>query len=163
MTKRVLMAIGLAAGLLLPAAQADAQQPLGCPTVEEGDGPPIELRIGDVVLRAEVKSTAAEGGEGTRVEGRLVGCEYERRIPADPDAADAEPGTDPVAGLASALRLLHDLRVGLELGPGEDGRCVRAKVDVADAASGAAGAAERPLSLELCGLPVRIDGGSVQD
>jgi hypothetical protein len=162
MVKRVLMAIALAGGLLLTVAQGDAQQPLGCPVVEDGDGPPIELRIGDFVLRAEVKSVAAEGGEGTRVEGRLVGCEYERRIPADPEAADAEPGTEAVAGLA--LRLLHDLRVALELAPGDDGRCVRAKVDVADAASAAVDtAAERPLSVELCGLPIRIDSGSVQD
>jgi hypothetical protein len=164
MVKRVLMAIALAGGLLLPAAEGDAQQPIGCPVAEEGDGPPIELRIGDFVLRAEVKSGVAEGGEGTRVEGRLVGCEYERRIPSEPGAAEAEPGTEAVAGFASALRLLHDLRVGLELAPGADGRCVRAKVDVADATSEAAGtAAERPVSVELCGLPIRIGRPSVQD
>jgi hypothetical protein len=166
MVKRTFVAIALAGGLFLVPGQSDAQQAAGCPALEEGDAPPLELRFGDMVLRAQVRSTAGQTGEGTRVEGRLIGCEHDPRIPAAPDGplgAELEQAGDPSAAFASALRLLHDLRVGLELAPGQDGRCVRASVDVTDAASDLAGSGgDRPLSFEFCGLPLRLgepDGG----
>jgi hypothetical protein len=162
MSTRTFVAIALGAGLLLAPAPGGAQQATGCPVIEEGDAPPLELRFGDFVLRAHVKGSTGETGDGVRVEGRLIGCEHDPRIPEAPDdpAADGPVGveldrtTDPAAAFASALRLLHDLRVALELAPGQDGRCVRASVDVTDAASDVGKTAEdRPLSLELCGLP----------
>jgi hypothetical protein len=162
MSTRTFVAIALGAGLLLAPAPGGAQQAAGCPVVEEGDAPPLELRFGDFVLRAQVKSSTGETGEGARVEGRLIGCEHDPRIPEAPvdPAADGPVGVeldragDPAAAFASALRLLHDLRVGLELAPGQDGRCVRASVDVTDAANDFGGTGgDRPLSLELCGLP----------
>jgi hypothetical protein len=160
MANRLFVAIALGGGLLLAPAQSDAQQPAGCPAVEEGDAPPLELRFGDFVLRGQVQSSAGATGEGARVEGRLIGCEYDPRIqeaPAGPVGVELEPAADPETAFASALRLLHDLRVGLELAPGQDGRCVRASVDVTDAARDhGATAVDRPLSLELCGLPFRL-------
>jgi hypothetical protein len=160
MPNRLFVAIALGGGLLLAPAQSDAQQPAGCPAVEEGAAPPLELRFGDFVLRAQVQSSTGATGEGARVEGRLIGCEYDPRIqeaPAGPVGVELEPAADPAAAFASALRLLHDLRVGLELAPGKDGRCVRASVDVTDAAGEhGATAGDQPISLELCGLPFRL-------
>jgi hypothetical protein len=157
MPHRLLVPIGTVFVLLMAAGPANAQQPLGCPTVEEGPGTPVELRIGDFVLRAQVTGDAGDAVEGTRVEGRLIGCERDPRIPADPvdgGVADAAP-----LGLGPVLRVLHDLTVGLELGPSRDGRCVRARVDFKDAAGGTAEASGgQPLAMELCGLPFSRGG-----
>lgn len=126
-------------GLAIPAGGLQAQDPGSCPAVEESEAPPIELRIGDFVLRAQVSSDRAET-DGTRVEGRLIGCEREQRI--------GEEGADPV----SVLRVLQDLRVAFQFTPEADG-CIRAEVDVEDAARPADGP-DRPLTLQLCGLPL---------
>jgi hypothetical protein len=152
MLKRPIMPIATALALLAAAGWADAQQPPDCPTVEADRGIPVELRIGDLVLRAQVSSEVRDSAEGTRVEGRLIGCE---RAPADAMADD--PSGDPsVQGLTGVLRLLHDLRVGLELGPTQEGRCVRARLDVTDGAGSLPGTSgDGPIALELCGLPLK--------
>jgi hypothetical protein len=142
------------AALAVPGAGLGAQQPLGCPVAEDGAGTPIELRVGDLVLRAQISSERAGDGAGARVEGRLIGCEREQRIgaaEADPDDATGDAPARPV----SVLRLLHDLRVAFEVVPGADG-CVRAELDVEESKAGRpADVAERPLTLQLCGLPLR--------
>jgi hypothetical protein len=159
MLRSPLVPIAALFALLALAAPTVAQQPADCPAVEDGTGTPVELRIGDFVLRAQVTSDAGVTGEGTRVEGRLVGCERDARIPAPADDADAvEPRAN---GLGSMLRLLHDLRIGLEMGPAEEGSCMRARLEITDAAGGLVGTAgERPVALELCGLPFTRDGGA---
>jgi hypothetical protein len=159
MLRRPLMPIAAMFALLVVAAPAAAQQPADCPAVEDGTGTPVELRIGDFILRAQVTSDGGETGEGTRVQGRLVGCERDPRIPSPADDADAvEPR---VSGLGSMLRLLHDLRIGLEMGPAQEGSCMRARLEITDAAGGLVGTAgERPVALELCGLPFSRDSGA---
>jgi hypothetical protein len=160
MVKRALMPMAPVIAVLLVATAAGAQEPLGCPVIEEEAGTPVELRIGDFVLRAQVTGDAGETGESTRVQGRLIGCERDRRIGATGDEADA--GDAELRGLASVLRVLHDLRIGLELGPAREGRCVRAQLEVSDAAGGVAGTAgERPVAVELCGFPFSRDSGTV--
>jgi hypothetical protein len=152
MPYRPLVPMGTVFALLVLGGPATAQQPIGCPTVEEGRGTPVELRIVDFVLRGQITGDAGDAVEGTRVEGRLIGCERDPRIPADP--VDGEMAEAAPLGLASMLRVLHDLTVGLELGPTRDGRCVRASIDFTDAAGGTAGTSDgQPLALELCGLP----------
>jgi hypothetical protein len=160
----VIRSFGLAAltaAALLAAAPAEGQQG-ACPPVEAGSAPPVEIRVGDRLLRAQVTRESGDS-EGRRVEVRLVGCE---RAGDDADllgVAEEEGGAEAVEELAGAastlLRVLHDLRVGLELAPGQDGRCVRASVDVVDAAAGAGGVSPEPVAVELCGLPVRAGGG----
>jgi hypothetical protein len=136
----------LVPGLLILAGPVEAQEPAGCPAVEEEATVPVELRFGDLVLRARVASGANEAGDGTRVEGRLVGCE---RTEAE---ADVAPDVAPV------LRLLHDLRLAFELAPvGEDGRCIRAGIEVSDAAGELAGTgSDGPVAVELC-VPFRLE------
>lgn len=152
MSKHPVVPIATILVLLAGAGSAGAQQSDGCPAVEDGVGTPIELRIGDFVLRAQVTGDAGESGEGTRVEGRLVGCERDRRIQASPDDTDAT--APPSAGTGILFHLLHDLRIGLELGPARDGECVRARLEIMEAVTGVAGTAgEQPLAVELCGLP----------
>jgi hypothetical protein len=159
MLKRLIPASALLL-LAVAARPAGAQEAPACPPVEDGAGVPVELRVGDIVLRAQVSS--ADGAEGARVEGRLVGCARDRA------GSPQEPEGDPVAGDAfggpgAVLRLLHDLRVALELGPAKDGRCVRASVEVSDdGGSLPQSPAGRPLGIELCGLPF-VTGEGRQD
>jgi hypothetical protein len=158
MHKRPLMPMASLFAVLLTAAAAQAQQPLGCPAVEEGKGTPVELRIGDFVLRAQVTSDAGEPGEMSRVEGRLIGCENDPRIaPPAGDADDPTAGERAERGFGAMLRLLHDLRIGLELGPTRDGGCVSARLEITDAAGGLAPAEDRPIALELCGFPFDLE------
>lgn len=171
------------AALFLAAESALAQQPLGvpvdehtaehaaaCPSVDESDGVPLELRIASLLMRVQVRDLArpegrpeGEEGNGAGVQVRLVSCDAasshgvdDARGPDDADAADARDAD----AESPLLRLIHDLRVGLALEPTEEGRCLRARFAIADqagpAAAGVAGAASDPVDLELCGLPFTL-------
>lgn len=149
----------LAAALFAAPAPTHAQGASDCPEIEEGEARPVELRIGDLVLRAQVR-TEATGEDGTRVEGRLISCERDRVIgPADAgaeaDAADPAEAAD-VAGVATVLRLLRDFRIAFDLGNPDEAGCIRAALDVQDSAGQRPTAgADRPLAVEICGLPQR--------
>jgi hypothetical protein len=146
----------LAAALFAAPAPTHAQAASDCPEIEEGEAHPVELRIGDFVLRAQVR-TEATGEDGTRVEGRLISCERDRVIgPAEADAEpDAAEAAD-VAGVATVLRLLRDFSVALDLGSRDADGCIRAGLDVKDSAGQRPTAgADRPLAVEICGLPQR--------
>lgn len=164
----------VAAALFLVATPARAQQPLGqpvepeaaaCPSADPNDGTPLELRMAGRLLRVQVRDLA-EGGDSARVQLRLVGCDTAgadtASVGAPSDTAVAEAGGGAESPL---LRLMHDLRVGLELAPTEDGRCIRAQIafddragphapaDPAAGAESAAAARGEPVGVELCGLP----------
>lgn len=187
----------VAAVLFLAAESALAQQPLGvpvdehaaehaaahsvehaaaCPSVDESDGVPLELRIAGLLMRVQVRDLARPEGRpegelgeeenGAGVQVRLVSCDAasshgvdDARGPDDADAADARDAD----AESPLLRLIHDLRVGLELEATEEGRCLRARFAIADqagpAAAGVAGAASDPVDLELCGLPFTLPDG----
>jgi hypothetical protein len=131
-------------------APAPAQGVADCPEIEGGEGHPIELRIGGFVFKAHVRTDRADE-DGTRVEGRLISCEREALI-VDPDTANIPDH----AGVASVLRLLNDFRVSFDLNLADETGCIRAGVDVTDAAGQrAATELDRPLALEICGLPRR--------
>jgi hypothetical protein len=168
-------AVGAVAAIVLVAAPAVAQEPdrtaarelaattvKECPTVETGSMP-IELRIGGRVLRAEIRTDGgAAPGDSARVQARLVSCEDAGLRSAEADVE--EPGAAAVTG--ELLRLLSDLRVGIQMAPSADGRCVRAQLDVRDDGPTRRAGPEQPLGVELCGLPfgrepaVESDAGS---
>jgi hypothetical protein len=152
------------AAMLLATAPAAAQQPVAqqpvphavqeCPAAEPGTTP-VELRIAGMVLRAQVKTEGgAAPGDSTRVEARLVSCEEDRRIAADEDVD--HPLDAAAASAEGLLRVLSDLRLGIQLTPSADGRCFRAQLDVRDDGPTAARGTglDGPLGIELCGLPV---------
>lgn len=140
---------------------------VACPAADASEGMPLELRVAGRLMRVQIQDTA-EDGEGAHLQVRLVEC--------DATGAEDGAGAGPAEGAAGGsggesgsplFRLMHDLRVGLELAPTEDGRCVRARIAIddraempaADPATGvSAGAAaatgpQEPVALELCGLP----------
>jgi hypothetical protein len=137
-----------AAALAASAAPALAQQHArDCPPARAGAAAPVELRIAGIVLRMELQAEGtAAAGDSARLDARLVGCEDASRRHADADAGAAAPG----GGL---LRLLHDVRFGLQFAPSADGRCIRARVDVRDEGPDAGRDTGEPVAFELCGLP----------
>lgn len=157
------IAVGAAAAIVLVAAPALAQEPdrtaaqelaaktvQECPAVEAGSLP-IELRISGRVLRAEIRMDGgAAPGDSARVQARLVSCEDAGLHPAEADA-EVTAGAAAVAG--ELFRVLSDLRVGIQLAPSADGRCVRAQLDVRDDGPTRRAGPEQPLGVELCGLP----------
>lgn len=158
MSPRIAVLLTGAALLFVPTVAA-AQERAECPEAAAEDGRPVELRIAGIVMRAQVKERPAAHEDGTSVEVRVVGCQEERgETEGDANAGETR---DDVAGI---LRVFQDLWVGLELGPSEDGRCMRASFAVKDARPGAAdeGGAEldEPIGLELCGLPFGRDSGA---
>jgi hypothetical protein len=157
-------AVVAAAAIVLVAAPARAQEPdrsadpglaaktvQECPAVEAGSLP-IELRIAGRVLRAEIRTDGgAAPGDSAAVQARLVSCEDAGLRPAG-----AETQADETAGVAAAgelLRVLSDLRIGIQLAPSADGRCVRAQLDVRDDGPTRRAGAGQPIGVELCGLP----------
>jgi hypothetical protein len=148
-TPMALVAVALA--MVVSTAPAAAQAATECPAAEAGTTP-LELRIGEFLLRAQLSTRSGAAGEGSRIEGRLVQCEEERLLGDPVDADDAAAAVSTL----SVLRILHDLRVAFEVQPEEDG-CIRASFDVAEGKTGRpAGAADRPVSLQLCGLPATV-------
>jgi hypothetical protein len=159
-------AVGAVAAIVLVAAPAVAQEPdrtaaqelaartvQECPVVEAGSMP-IELRIGGRVLRAEIRTDGgAAPGDSARVQARLVSCEDAGLRSAE---ADVEEPAGAAAVTGELLRLLSDLRVGIQTAPSADGRCVRAQLDVRDDGPTAARGTglDGPLGIEMCGLPV---------
>ncbi|HUH13905.1 MAG TPA: hypothetical protein VMK65_12390 [Longimicrobiales bacterium] len=134
---------------LLFAVPAVAQEARACPDVEPGDVRPIELRIAGVLLRVQVAEQPMAVAEGTSVDVRLVACEEEAGSEAG--RADEAAAAGERSGL---LRVLHDLRLGVAVGPSADGRCMRARFDLPrDSAAGPdAAAPPEPLRFELCGF-----------
>lgn len=153
--RRYVTPIILAAALVAAPAATDAQASADCPAIADRDAHPIELRIGDFVLRAQVRTDHSDE-DGTRLEGRLISCERERVI-GEADAPDSPDHDVPDhAAMATVLRLLHDFRVAFELGSTDQAGCIRAGVDVRDAAAQRPAAeGGRPLAVEICGLPKR--------
>jgi hypothetical protein len=146
--------LAAAAALFFAAAPALAQQPAqDCPAPEPGMETPVEVRIAGMVLRAQVSSQGSTAaGDSARVEARLVSCEDPSRRGADAGAA-AAPGD----GL---LRLLSDLRLGIQLTPSADGRCYRAQIHVSDdAADARRNRGDEPVGIELCGLNIGREPG----
>lgn len=161
--------LSAAAALLVAVGPAESQESARqsiqtCPEAESGTTP-VELRIGGMVVRAEFKyegTTAA--GDSTRVQARLVTCENTEQRSAVGGDAEEHPDQHAIeeAGAATAdglLRVLSDLRLGIQLTPSADGRCFRAQLDVrAEGPDARLGdAPDRPLGIELCGLPFGRD------
>lgn len=134
---------------LLFAVPAAAQEARACPAVEPGDVRPIELRVAGVLLRVQVAERPVDVEEGTSVDVRLVACEEEEG--SGTGRADEAAAVGEGSGL---LRVLHDLSLGVALGPSADGRCMRARFDIPrDRVGGAdAAAPAEPLRFELCGF-----------
>lgn len=178
MTRTAVHLCPMVAALFLGATPVVAQQPLGqplgqpidrdhgaCPSADPNDGTPLELRMAGRLVRVQVRDLA-EDIDGASVQVRLVGC----------DTADSEgDGEEPTgAGTSDAaesprsdngsplLRLMHDLRVGLELAPTDEGRCIRARIAFDDRGAtapppaGAGRAPGEPVEVELCGLPFPV-------
>lgn len=173
---RIAVRLCMIAAPFLATAPAAAQQPLGqpiapeaaaCPAADPSEGTPLELRVAGRLMRVQIRDTAEEE-DGAHLQLRLVGCD----ATGAKEVAGASPSEEAAGGSGGEsgspfLRLMHDLRVGLELAPTEDGRCVRARIAVddraetaaADRAAGApaeaasATAPRRPVGVELCGLP----------
>jgi hypothetical protein len=137
-----------AAALCFMASPVLAQQPVApCPEVDSAGETPVEVRVLGMVIRAHVNAAGTTAaGDSARLDARLVSCEDVSRIGADPDAAAAGDGL---------LRLLSDLRLGIQLAPSADGRCFRAQIEVADDGPDARRSrVEEPVGIELCGLPI---------